>query len=102
MSDIEFKTAPINSAAERAAERADYLDVRLRMDGCDESSIARALLLIAELDGMSRIAQSCGLSVETLRRQLNGTRPLYFETVLGVMRAMNLQLRVEDREPLQS
>ncbi|MBD7954465.1 hypothetical protein H9654_09610 [Stenotrophomonas sp. Sa5BUN4] len=97
MSDIEFKIPPINSAAARDAERAEYLDVRMRMEGCDEPSIGRALLLVAELHGMSRIAQACGVSVVTLRRQLNGTRPLYLETVLGVMRAMNLQLRVEDR-----
>ena len=97
MSDIEFKIPPINSAAARDAERAEYLDVRMRMEGCDEPSIGRALLLVAELHGMSPVAQACGVSVVTLRRQLNGTRPLYLETVLGVMRAMNLQLRVEDR-----
>jgi DNA-binding phage protein len=97
MSDIEFKIPPINSAAARDAERAEYLDVRMRMEGCDEPSIGRALLLVAELHGMSRVAQACGVSVVTLRRRLNGTRPLYLETVLGVMRAMNLQLRVEDR-----
>ena len=97
MSDIEFKIPPINSAAARDAERAEYLDVRMRMEGCDEPSIGRALLLVAELQGMPRVAQACGVSVVTLRRQLNGTRPLYLETVLGVMRAMNLQLRVEDR-----
>ncbi|WP_343237805.1 hypothetical protein [Stenotrophomonas lacuserhaii] len=49
----------------------------------------------AELHGMSHVAQQCGLSSESMRRQLNGTRPLYFDSVLGVMRALRIQLRVE-------
>ena len=40
-------------------------------------------------------ARECGLSDEAMRRQLNGTRPLYFDSVLGVMRALGIQLRVE-------
>lgn len=95
MSGPGFDAAAINGAAARTAERAEYMDVRLRMDDCDEASVARALYLIAELDGMSRVASKCGLSVSTMRRQLNGTRPLYFDTVLGVMRALGLRMRAE-------
>lgn len=68
------------------------------MDDCDEASVARALYLIAELDGMSRVASKCGLSVNTMRRQLNGTRPLYFDTVLGVMRARGFGCGLRWRE----
>ena len=74
----EKSCSPINSAAARDAERAEYLDVRMRMEGCDEPSIGRALLLVAELHGMSRVAQACGVSVVTLRRQLNGTGNISF------------------------
>lgn len=56
------------------------------MTDSDEASIARALLLVAELHGMSQVARACGLGEEAMRRQLNGTRPLYLETALAVMR----------------
>ena len=58
-------------------------------------SIARALLLMSELHGMSRVARACGMRSDAMRRQLDGTRPLYFETVLGVSRALGVQLRAE-------
>ena len=79
----------------RAAEMAEYLDGRLGMRNYDEAGTARALLLVAELYGLDKVADACGVSAETLRRQLNGMRPLYFGTVLGVMRALGIQLRVE-------
>lgn len=75
---------------------AEYINARL-LNGCDEGSTARALLLLSELNGMSHAARECGLSVECMRRQLNGTRPLYLNTVLGVMRALGLGLRAEAR-----
>lgn len=78
----------------RAAEMAEYLDDRLHMTHYDETTFARALLLVSELHGIDAIARHCGVSGEAMRRQLNGTRPLYFDSVLGVMRALGIQLRV--------
>ena len=78
----------------RAAEMAEYLDGRLHMTHYDETTFARSLLLVSELHGIGDVAQECGVSGEALRRQLNGTRPLYFDSVLGVMRALGIQLRV--------
>lgn len=79
----------------RAAETAEYLDARLHMANYEESTFARSLLLAAELHGIQHAAHECGLSDEAMRRHLNGTRPLYFDSVLGVMRALGVQLRVE-------
>lgn len=90
-----YEQAKAHLANRRAAEMAEYLDGRLHTAHYDESTFARSLLLVAELHGMSHVAQHCGLSSESLRRQLNGTRPLYFDSVLGVMRALGIQLRVE-------
>ena len=90
-----YEQAKAHLANRRAAEMAEYLDGRLHMAHYDESTFARSLLLVAELHGMSHVAQQCGLSSESMRRQLNGTRPLYFDSVLGVMRALGVQLRVE-------
>lgn len=81
----------------RAADMPDYLDARLQMFDGDEPGIARALLLLAELHGIDRVAAACGLNIETMRRQLNGTRPLHFDTVMGVVGALGIRLRVEPR-----
>ncbi|WP_123700138.1 hypothetical protein [Stenotrophomonas chelatiphaga] len=74
---------------------ADYLDTRLRMTHYEESTFARSLLLVSELHGMRLVAHACGLDSDAMRRQLNGTRPLYFDSVLGVTRALGVQLRLE-------
>lgn len=79
----------------RPEDMADYLDTRLRLRDSDEADLARALLLVAELHGMSNVANACGLNEGTMRRQLNGTRPLCFDSVLGVVRALGLRMRVE-------
>lgn len=44
-----------------AWQMAEHLDSRLRLQDCDEASIARALLLMSELHGMSRVARACGM-----------------------------------------
>lgn len=90
-----YEKAMAHLANRRAAEMAGYLDGRLHMAHYDESTFARFLLLAAELHGMSLVARECGLSAEAIRRQLNGTRPLYFDSVLDVMRALDIGLRVE-------
>lgn len=95
MSSTEFGGPAVNSPHARAAQRAEFLDARLNVDSCNEASVARALLLIAELDGLDAVANECRLSSVALRRQLGGSFPLYLETVLLVTRALGLRLRVE-------
>lgn len=87
-----FGTARVSNL--RAAEMAEYLDDRLHMVHYDEATFARSLLLVSELHGIGDVARECGVSGEALRRQLNGTRPLYLDSVLGVTRALGIQLRV--------
>lgn len=94
MSSAEDGRADSGGRNPRAAEMADYLDARLQMFDGDEPAIARALLLVAELHGIDRVAAACGLNAETMRRQLNGTRPLHFDTVMGVVGALGIRLRV--------
>ena len=53
------------------------------------------MLLLSELDGLDDVAKACGVGTDFMRRQLNGTRPLHFESVLQVTRALGVQLRVE-------
>lgn len=94
MSNAEDGRADSGGRNPRAAEMADYLDARLQMFDGDEPAIARALLLVAELHGIDRVAAACGLNAETMRRQLNGTRPLQFDTVMGVVGVLGIRLRV--------
>ena len=85
----------MHSPQARTARLAAFLDDRLGMEACDEASISRALLLVAEQDGMDEVAKACGVGPATLRRQLNGAFPLYVVTLFHVTRALGLQLRVE-------
>lgn len=89
-----YEQARADLANRRSADMADYLDTRLHMTHYDESTFARSLLLVSELHGMSFVAHACGLDSDAMRRQLNGTRPLYFNSVLGVTRALGIQLRL--------
>lgn len=93
MSSAEDGRPDSGSRNPSATEMADYLDARLQMFDGDEPAIARALLLVAELHGIDRVAAACGLNTETMRRQLNGTRPLHFDTVMGVLGALGIRLR---------
>ena len=90
-----YESAKAQLESRRAAEMAEYLDDRLHMIHYDETTFARSLLLVSELHGIGHVARECGLSVDAMRRQLSGTRPLYFDSVRGVVRALGIQLRVE-------
>lgn len=85
----------VNGPQARAARLAAFLDDLLGMEACDEASISRALLLVAEQVGMDEVAKACGVGPATLRRQLNGAFPLYLVTLFQVTRALGLQLRIE-------
>ncbi|WP_312682870.1 hypothetical protein [Stenotrophomonas chelatiphaga] len=95
MTPNEHRFAKARVSNLRAAEMGEYLDARLHLSSHDESTFARALLLAAELHGISYAARECGLSSESLRRQLNGSRPLYLHSVRGVMRVLGIHLRIE-------
>jgi hypothetical protein len=57
-------------------EEAAFLHMRVSRQDRSEVNMARALLLIAELDGISEIARAGWVSPVTLRRQFNGTRQM--------------------------
>ncbi|KRG75914.1 hypothetical protein ABB28_04590 [Stenotrophomonas chelatiphaga] len=92
-----YESANAHLEDRRAADMADYLDHRLHMIHYDQKTFARSLLLVSELHGIGHVARECGLSDDAMRKQLSGTRPLHFADVLGVMRALGVQLRVEVR-----
>ena len=60
----------------------------------DPALIAHALGVVARAKGMSRIAQAAGLGRESLYKALSPDGNPEFATVLKVMRALGLRLKV--------
>jgi probable addiction module antidote protein len=57
--------------------------------------IARAIGNIARMRGMSRVAKACGLGRESLYKSLSDRGNPEFGTILSVLRAVGIRLRVE-------
>lgn len=76
-------------------EMAAYLDAWLEEAPDDVAGIARALGDIARAKGMTDVARDAGLSRESLYRALSENGNPGFSTVLRVVRALGLRLRVE-------
>jgi probable addiction module antidote protein/putative addiction module killer protein len=88
------KTIPWDSAAylESDDDIANYLEAVFE-DG-DPALITHALGVVARARGMSQIAQAAGLGRESLYKALSPDGNPEFATVLKVMRALGLRLKV--------
>jgi probable addiction module antidote protein len=88
------KTIPWDSAAHLKSDDdiACYLEAVFE-DG-DPALISHALGVIARAKGMSRIAKAAGLGRESLYKALSPEGNPEFATVLKVMRALGLKLKV--------
>lgn len=78
---------------ETEMDMAAYLDAALE-DG-DAALVVAALGDIARAKGMSQIARDAGLGRESLYKALSTTGNPEFVTILKVVRALGLQLRVQ-------
>jgi len=54
-----------------------------------------AIAYVAGEEDLRAIARECRLPVEVVRRQLSGRRTLTLRTMMGALRALGFQLRVE-------
>jgi len=92
--DDKTKTIPWDSAAYLKSDEdiADYLEAVFE-DG-DPALITHALGVVARAKGMSQIAQAAGLGRESLYKALSPDGNPEFATVLKVMRALGLRLKV--------
>jgi probable addiction module antidote protein len=90
----EKKTIPWDSAKHLKTEDdiAHYLEAVFE-DG-DPALIAHALGMVARAKGMSKIARAAGLGRESLYKALSPDGNPEFVTVLKVMRALGLKLKV--------
>ena len=87
---IEFDMAEYLDSDEAIAE---YLTQVLE-DG-DNEEFLRAIGYIAKAKGMSQIARETGLGRESLYKAFRPNAKPRFETVMQVMKALNLHLRAE-------
>src|ERR1700684_2655397 len=90
----EIKTIPSDSAEHLKIDEdiADYLKAVFE-DG-DPRLIRHALGVVARAKGMTQIAQAAGLGRESLYKALSPDGNPEFATVLKVMRALGLRLKV--------
>ena len=90
----KIKTKPWDSAAYLKTDEdiAHYLEAVFE-DG-DPSLVAAALGDIARAKGMAQIAKAAGLGRESLYKALSPEGNPEFATVLKVMRALGLKLKV--------
>ena len=88
------KTIPWDSAKQLKTENdiANYLEAVFE-DG-DPALIAHALGVVARAKGMSKIGRAAGLGRESLYKALSPDGNPEFVTVLKVMRALGLKLKV--------
>ena len=75
-------------------EMAAYLEACLDEPGADAAFIAKALGDVARAKGMSEVANSAGLSRESLYKALSGERSPDFATILKVIHALGLRLQI--------
>lgn len=90
----KIKTIPWDSAQylETKEDIADYLEAVLE-DG-DPALLTHALGIIARAKGMTQIGRAAGLGRESLYKALSVNGNPEFATVLKVIRALGLKLKV--------
>lgn len=84
-------------SAEHLQTREDiaaYFEACLEEAGDDTAFLTKALGNIARAHGMSQLAKDSGLGRESLYKALSGDANPSFDTILKVMRALGLRLRV--------
>jgi probable addiction module antidote protein len=90
----KLKTIPWDSAAYLKSDDdiVDYLDAVFE-DG-DPALVAHALGIVARAKGMAKIARTAGLGRESLYRTLSSDGNPEFATVLKILRALGLKLKI--------
>ena len=89
-------SAGLPDAPRRSPEESAALLTNCMREGDSEAMLfVRTLGLLADVHGINDIARACGgLSADALRRELSGQRAPSLQTVVKVLRAMDLRFRV--------
>jgi probable addiction module antidote protein len=93
-SKVKVKTTPWNSAKHLKTNQdiSDYLEAVL--EESDPALLAHALGVAARAKGMTKIARAAGLGRESLYKSLSPSGNPELATVLKVIRALGLKLKV--------
>ncbi len=73
-------------------DMAAYLDAMFDESGEEPRSIVRAIGDVARAKGMTQLARRTGLGRESLYKALSGESSPSFDTILRVVRALDLRL----------
>jgi probable addiction module antidote protein len=92
----EFQEQPARSKIELAG------DINAALENGDTAAALVALGEIARLHGMSQIAKESGLARESLYRSLKGDGNPEFTTVVKVMQALGMRLRLDWTENVKA
>ena len=92
---MPLDTSPFDAATylDRPEAQAELREDAFRSG--EASYIAAALGVIARARGMSEVAREAGITREALYRTLSADGDPKLSTLLGVVRALGLQLRAE-------
>jgi probable addiction module antidote protein len=90
----KIKTTPWDSAAYLKTDRDIAYYLEAVFDDGDPALISHALGVVARAKGMTQIAQTAGLGRESLYKALSPEGNPEFATVLKVMHALGLKLKV--------
>ena len=71
-----------------------YLQARIDESNGDAAFIAKALGNIAKANGMAQLSRDTGLGRESLYKALSGDVNPSFDTVIKVVKALNLRLAI--------
>ncbi len=93
----KLKTRPFDAANYLKTDRQMILYLQLALDDGHPAIVADALGAVARAKGMAGVAKKAGLGRESLYKALSATGNPELGTVLKVIRALGLELRIASR-----
>lgn len=94
---MALKVYPLDPASHLETEDDILYYLEAAMEGNDPKHIASALGDVARSKGMSKIARKAGVGRQALYNALSENGNPTLETLVGVLKALGLQLTVEKR-----
>lgn len=91
---MSIKTTLWDSAAHLRSDEEIAAYIEAALEEGDTAFIAYALGVVARAKGMTQVAQDAGLSRESLYKALSLEGNPSFDTIMRVMRALNLELHI--------
>ena len=95
MTKTKTSSFDVSEHLQTPEDMAAYLEACIEEADGDAAFIAKGLGDIARAKGMTQVARDAGLSRESLYKALSGDRSPGFDTVLKVMKALNLKIHAE-------